>query len=141
MITYKNDISVDDYNYLRNAVGWNKIKPEKAEIGLMNSICFVAQDGEKVVGLARLISDGGYVSAIYDVIVDTVYQKQGIGTILMTQVMDYIKDQLGDGENQMIGLFAAKGKEEFYKKFGFLERPNENLGAGMTQWVKKGVNI
>ena len=29
---------------------------------------------------------------------------------------------------------AAKGKEPFYEKFGFSERPNENLGAGMDQW-------
>ena len=31
-------------------------------------------------------------------------------------------------------LMAAKGKEPFYEKFGFSERPNENLGAGMDQW-------
>jgi hypothetical protein len=37
----------------------------------------------------------------------------------------------------MICLLAAKGKEEFYKKFGFEERPNEKSGSGMSQWVKK----
>jgi hypothetical protein len=29
---------------------------------------------------------------------------------------------------------AAKGKEPFYEKFGFLLRPNEKTGAGMDQW-------
>ena len=28
-------------------------------------------------------------------------------------------------------LGASKGKEKFYEKFGFIVRPNEDLGAGM----------
>ena len=28
-------------------------------------------------------------------------------------------------------LGASKGKESFYEKFGFISRPNEDLGAGM----------
>ena len=28
-------------------------------------------------------------------------------------------------------LGASKGKESFYEKFGFISRPNEELGAGM----------
>ena len=31
---------------------------------------------------------------------------------------------------------AAKGKEEFYKKFGFIDRPNENFGCGMHKWLE-----
>jgi GNAT superfamily N-acetyltransferase len=141
MITYSDQISVEEYNALRNSVGWKEIKPERAKRGINNSVCFVAAEGEKPVGLARLISDGGYVSAIFDVIVNPDYQKQGIGTELMKRVMRYIADDLGENENQMICLLAAKGKEDFYKRFGFEERPNDNTGAGMSQWVKKGVNI
>jgi len=36
-----------------------------------------------------------------------------------------------------INLMAAKGRESFYKQFGFVERPNEEFGAGMTQWIPK----
>ena len=31
---------------------------------------------------------------------------------------------------------AAKGKEEFYKKFDFIGRPNEMTGDGMFQWIE-----
>lgn len=62
LITYSNQITVVDYNTLRKSVGWNEIKPERAQIGLSNSVCFVAEDEGKAVGLARLISDGGYVT-------------------------------------------------------------------------------
>lgn len=137
MISYTDQISVEEYNNLRQSAGWNMIKPDRADKGIKNSVCFVATEDGKAVGLARLISDGGYVSAIYDVIVLPEYQRQGIGMALMQKVMDYIWTNLEEGEEQMICLFAAKGKEPFYKKFGFLERPNNSLGAGMTQWVKK----
>lgn len=137
MITYGSEISVEDYNALRKSAGWNMIKPERAERGIRNSVCFIAKDDGRAVGIARLISDGGYVSAIFDVIVLPEYQRRGIGTALMDRVMDYILEQLEEGENQMICLMAAKGKETFYKKFGFEERPNEKAGAGMSQWIKK----
>lgn len=137
MITFTNSITVEDYNTLRKSVGWNIIKPVRAQKGINNSVSFVAEDSGRAIGLARLISDGGYVSAIYDVIVLPEYQGQGIGKALMKQVMEYIMNDLEEGENQMICLFAAKGKETFYKQFGFEERPNEKSGAGMTQWVKK----
>lgn len=137
MITYGDQISVEDYNALRASVGWNMIKPERAARGLANSRRIVAYEDGKVIGLARIISDGGYVTVIYDVIVHPEYQKQGIGTRLMQKVMDSVIEELEEGENQMISLFAAKGKEPFYLKFGFEERPNEKMGAGMVHWVKK----
>ena len=34
---------------------------------------------------------------------------------------------------------SAKGKEDFYKKFGFTVRPDEDHGAGMCQWVPSTV--
>jgi len=37
----------------------------------------------------------------------------------------------------MVNLMAAPNKEGFYKKFGFIERPNENMGAGMVMYLKK----
>jgi hypothetical protein len=35
----------------------------------------------------------------------------------------------------MVVLVAAKGKEEFYEKFGFINRPNDIYGAGMTLFM------
>jgi hypothetical protein len=31
---------------------------------------------------------------------------------------------------------AAKGKEPFYERYGFVQRPNERLGAGMIIFWK-----
>lgn len=141
MITFGDNISVEHYNELRESVGWNAIKPHRAEIGLSNSVCFIAEDEGKAIGMARLITDGGYVSCIFDVIVHPEYQKRGIGTQLLKNVMDYIWEHLEEDETQVICLFAKKGKENFYSKFGFEERPNEISGAGMSQRIKKVSNL
>lgn len=36
---------------------------------------------------------------------------------------------INPSNNEILG--ASKGKEAFYEKFGFVSRPNEELGAGM----------
>jgi hypothetical protein len=50
--------------------------------------------------------------------------------------MNEIRGYLKPGYRIMISLMAAKGKEEFYKKFDFIGRPNEMTGEGMFQWIE-----
>jgi len=142
MIDYINEISVADYNALRVAVGWQAIKANRAQIGLNNSAYLVAArlDDGRVIATARVISDGGYVMYIADVIVHPEYQGQSIGKTMMQKIMDYINSTLEEDFAAYACLMAAKGKEPFYNKFGFIKRPNETFGAGMFQLIstKKG---
>lgn len=49
--------------------------------------------------------------------------------------MNYIAENACDGA--VVGLMSAKGKEEFYERFGFWKRPNENFGHSMIQfWTR-----
>lgn len=142
MIKYCNSITADEYNLLRKSVHWNEIETERLERGLKNSsFITVAKENDKVVGAARAIGDGGYITMIFDVIVSPKYQGNGIGKQLIKNIKEYIKEELKDGESEMVCLLVASGKEGFYKQFGFQERPSGNNGAGMSMWIKKGVNI
>ena len=137
-ITYTNTISVEDYNKLRKSAGWLELQPEQIEIGLKNSAFIViAKDGENTVGMARIVSDGGYVVFIVDVIVLPEYQHKGIGKTMMGKIMEYVNSNLKDGYWIQVDLMAAKGRESFYEQFGFGKRPNERFGCGMTQRIKK----
>lgn len=137
MLEYLEDVKVEDYNRLRNEVGWGELPKEQAQIGLKNSSYVVScNDQGKTIGEARVLWDGGYVAYIADVMVSPDYQHQGIGKHLMQMIMDYLHKQVNEKWRIMIILVAAKGKEGFYKKFGFEERPNEKLGPGMTQWIQ-----
>ena len=83
-IVYK-DIppKLEEYLKIREEVNFVKLEQRIAKNGLENSAYIVsAYDGERLVGLARLISDGGYVNFISDVIVHPKYQLKGIAKIL-----------------------------------------------------------
>ena len=136
--TFGNSITVEEFNELRTIVGWNKIENELAIKSIKNSLFLTTvRNNNEIIGLARVCGDGGYTVVIADVIVKPAYQKKGIGKKLMENVIEYLKNSLKDGQEIFVNLMSAKNKETFYKQFGFVERPNDNVGAGMTQWIKK----
>lgn len=137
-IEYLNHISAEDYNRLRKSVGWSEISCRQAQVGLDHTAFqVVAVDGNIPVGMARVISDGGYVRYIADVVVHPDYQGYGIGKTMVNKIMDHIHTGLEPGDMVQVFLLAAKGREPFYRPFGFQERPNEELGAGMSQRIIK----
>ena len=139
MIDYEitNHITPEEYMEMRKLVGWGMFPLEQAQQGLENSFilaCFRV-DG-KPVALGRAVSDHGYVVYIADVIVAPEYQGNGLGRKIMEYLLEQIKASMKPGYRVMISLLAAKGKEEFYNKFGFVDRPNEAFGCGMHQWIE-----
>lgn len=137
-ITYTNSITAADCNKLRNSAGWVQMHLDQIKNGLENSAFIVAaQDGDNTVGMARIVSDGGYVVFIVDVIVLPEYQRKGIGKTMMDKIMEYINGRLSNGYCIQVDLLAAKGKERFYEKFGFIKRPDDIFGCGMTQRIRK----
>ena len=139
-ITFTNNISVEAYNQLRKSVNWIKVTEKRAAIALHNSfyLC-VAMDGDEPVGMARIVSDGGYTYFITDVIVKPTHQGYHIGTELISRVLDYIKKDVVDGETVMVSLMAAHQRESFYERFGFHTRPFGNHGPGMSMWVTRDI--
>ena len=135
-----NNISPEEYMALREAVGWGLFPLEQAESGLKNSYIWCIREGDCVsgrpIGLGRLVWDRGYVMYIADVIVIPEYQGNGLGRVLMENIVGFIREQLKPGYRFMVTLASAKGKEDFYKKFGFVERPNDAFGPGMHQWFE-----
>lgn len=138
--TYTNHISVEDYNQLRASVNWILVTPKRAATALSNSfyLC-VAMHEDKPVGMARVVSDGGYTYFITDVIVTPAYQGAHIGTELISRVMDFIEKDVAPGETVMVSLMSAFERESFYERFGFSKRPFGNHGSGMSKWLSKGV--
>ena len=130
-------ITPEEYMKLREAVGWGLFPLEEAQAGLSNSYIWCLRDNDasgQPIGIGRVIWDHGYVMYIADIIVIPEYQGNGMGRVIMEHVMDFIHEQLKPGYKFMVSLCSAKGKEEFYKKFGFIVRPNDDVGPGMHQW-------
>lgn len=138
MITYKHSIPATEYNNLRVGAGWRSLSLEQAEEGLSNSAFLISTwDEEKPVGVARVISDCGYIYLIVDVIVNPDYQGQGIGRHMIEEIEAWLLQEKEGKPTMMVYLMAAEGKEGFYEQFGFKRRPGKGyMGAGMTKWME-----
>ena len=138
MITYTDTITAEDYNRLRLSVGWQPLVPEQAAAGLRGTAFLVAamEDG-RAVGMARLVSDGGYIAFLADVIVLPEYQGRGIGRAMMERGMVYMRGQMKEGWRTLAALIAAPGKEPFYEKFGFAALHGDASGTGMSQRLER----
>jgi len=137
-ITYTEKMTAEEYNELRLSVDWKPLTQGQAKRGLLNTTFVVAaRDGERIVGMGRMLFDFGYTAYLGDVIVRPEYQRMGIGTEIVNRLKDMTLDAAEQGEKIMFILVAAKGKEVFYEQFGFKERPNEFSGSGMSMWKVK----
>jgi ribosomal protein S18 acetylase RimI-like enzyme len=89
-------------------------KPSDLEISFSNSrfMCFVFDAGT-LVGAGRALADGIDCSYICDVAVHPSYQGSGIGKGIVSRLVE-----LSKGHRKII-LYAAPGKEAFYRKLGF----------------------
>ena len=119
--------TIDEYQNLRNLVGWWQTKDNAAEKALNNSLfAIVALDDDSTVGFGRIIGDGGLYFYIQDVIVHPDHQNKGVGKLLMQELMNYISANAEPGA--CIGLMAANGLEKYYASFGFKTRDAQAPG-------------
>lgn len=123
---------------LYRSVGWDAPCMEQIETALSNSAAtFCAYDGELAVGMARLLGDGGMSFYIKDLAVRPEYQGKGVGRLLMTAIEEYIMSHIPNGWAVSLELISSKGREPFYERFGFEQRPCDWDGAGMFKMIRK----
>jgi GNAT superfamily N-acetyltransferase len=133
----ENVLTAKDFIKLRVSAGWGELLEQQAQDALKNSLFTIAvMDQGQVIGMGRLVGDGVYICYVQDLVILPKYQGKGMGKIIMERLIAYTKEHGIPETNVTLGLFAAKGKEEFYQKLGFTIRPNENRGAGMELSVR-----
>src|SRR5574344_2054537 len=87
-----------------------------------HAVIFVFDVG-KLVGTGRVISDGTYQAAMYDVAVLPAYQGKGIGRFIVQSLVGYCA-------SCHVILYASPGKEPFYEKSHF-----KRLKTGMALFM------
>ncbi|NRF28145.1 GNAT family N-acetyltransferase [Vibrio coralliilyticus] len=112
--------TVNQYNALRRSVGWEEIDKYRTNLALKNSILSVcASTEDKIIGIGRVVGDGAMYFYIQDIIVCPNYQRQGIGSSIVEQIMSNVQSLTRKGSGTFIGLMADKGLANFYSKYGF----------------------
>ncbi len=125
---------VNEYQALRGTTDWFTIDDEVVEKSLQNDLFSVCVfDHDTLVGMGRIVGDGALYFYIQDIIVIPDYQRRGIGALIMKEIEAYLEENAYN--NSFIGLMAADGVQEFYHKFGYLERAETR--PGMSKLMKK----
>ncbi len=133
----ENILCYEDYYNLRRSVGWMNFPKEQTQKAIDNSLfTIIAIENNQTVGMGRLIGDGMYYM-ITDVVVYPTYQKNVIGTKIVTMLIDYVNSETPIGGRSSIQLIAEKGKEGFYTKLGFKLIPHDCCGSGMRKVIYK----
>ena len=136
MITIRKQeiVKLEDVLHLYQAVGWTNYtnQPQMLEQALPHSLAvYLAFDGEKIVGLIRLVGDGFSSVFVQDLIVLPSYQRQGIGSALMKEALEDYKDAY------QVQLVTEQTERTlgFYRSMGFEILSTYNC-IGMT-WVNR----
>lgn len=125
--------SIEKFNELRELVGWGSLDKDVVEKSLLKSTySVIARFNDEVVAFARVVGDGGLCFYIQEIIVHPDHQRKGIASTFMKYILNYLEDNAT--KRSYIGVFAGKGLESFYKKYGFWERPTGVMGSGMMQF-------
>jgi ribosomal protein S18 acetylase RimI-like enzyme len=120
----KADLTADDFD--------NGRSPEALHASFAQSQhVAIARDGERVVGMARLLSDGVCNAYLLDVWTCSAYRRQGIGSAMVRLLMSRVP-------GQHVGLQTDEA-EAFYGALGFGHQP-VFMSAVIGTWLGNDAN-
>lgn len=131
MITFSDDKNIDPVQLVRlyHLASWAKDRTVQGAKEMLShtDVAISAWDGPRLVGFGRVLTDYVYRASIWDVIVDTDYQGQDIGTHIMQRILQH-------PSLKRVELFwlCTRDKQAFYEKLGFSSKEQ----TGMV-WVRK----
>ena len=122
--------SIADYCRLRAESGLTPKSPEAAARGLPNTIHAVqVHHGDEVIGMGRVIGDGGVFYQVTDIAVLPAHQGRGLGKAIMASLMAQLRTSALPGA--YVSLIADGQAHRLYAQFGFA--PTTPKSIGMAQ--------
>lgn len=120
----KADLRADDFDNGRSPEALRRSFESSQHVAL-------AWDGDRVVGMARLLSDGVCNAYLVDVWTMSAYRRQGIGASMVRLLADRVP-------GQHIGL-QTDDAEEFYTSLGFRPQPSF-MSLVVGRWLDNDAN-
>src|SRR6185312_7193268 len=127
--------AVEEYLALRVAAGLSAMSVEGAREGLARSWCAVCvRTGAELIGMGRVVGDGGLFLFVVDIAVTPAWQRRGLGRRIMQALMEQVHGRAQS--RTMVGLIAEGIAYRLYEQFGFkLVAP---VAQGMVLRIEKG---
>ncbi len=120
----KADLAADDFDNGRSADALRRSFENSAHVAF-------ARDGDRVVGMARMLSDGVCNAYVVDVWTKSEYRRQGIASTLMRMLADAVP-------GQHIGL-QTESAQELYRSLGYAPQP-EFWSRVVGAWLDNDAN-
>lgn len=108
-------LTPDEIRQAYKWVEWPARETWRLEAVSRSCTWFAARDTNgSLVGVARLLDDGGLHAALWDVIVRPDRQRQGIGSGLVRMVLDRCADR------RLVALVSTPAAAAFFGRLGFV---------------------
>ena len=118
----------DEYRALRVQAGLSPKSAEGAAVGLPNTFFAVTiRIGPELVGMGRIVGDGGLTFQIVDIAVHPAHQHRGLGKAIVARLVEHIHQVAPAGAHT--SLLADVPADRLYAQFGF--EPIGDLIIGM----------
>ena len=124
--------AVVDYRRLRKEAGLSPKTLEAAERGLPNTL-FAVQilAGDEMVGMGRVIGDGGNFFQVVDIAVHPTHQGRCLGKTIMREIAGYIEREVP--HSGYVSLLADGKAVELYQQFGFVRTAPASVGMALKK--------
>jgi predicted N-acetyltransferase YhbS len=132
MIDYRvgNDVDLDAFIdvYRDSTLGERRPVDDRERMRQMlerANLVVTAWDGDRVIGIARSLSDFCYATYLSDIAVRLAYQRRGVGRELIRRTQT-------EGGKATVFLFAAPKAVDYYPRIGFSAGSGWVLPSGET---------
>ena len=107
-------------DFLKRAYWANTRPRERTERAIRNSLVFGVYDGDRQVGVARVVSDYSIFAYLCDVFIHEEYRAHGLGKWLLQTILEH-----PDLREMRRWVLVTNDAQGLYKQFGFssLEDP------------------
>ena len=124
--------AIATYQHLRVAAGLSAKSTAAAAKGLPNSL-FAVQilQGDEVVGMGRIIGDGGCFFQVVDIAVLPAHQGKGLGKRIMREIMQFIETDVPP--SAYVSLIADGQAQDLYAQFGFQHTAPASVGMALVR--------
>jgi predicted N-acetyltransferase YhbS len=123
--------SIEDYCRLRVSAGLSPKSPEAAAAGLPNTLFgVVVLKDNKVIGMGRVIGDGGLFYQVVDIAVEPEHQRRGLGKAIVGRIVGHLRQSAPAGAH--VSLIADGPAHHLYSQFGFQPTAPESIRMALT---------
>lgn len=120
-----------DYLRLRLVSGLSPKTAQAAAAGLPKTVFAVTvRWGDEVVGMGRIIGDGGLFFQVVDIAVEPTHQGRGLGKAIVARLVDHLRNHAPS--SAYVSLVADGEAHRLYSQFGFKPTAPRSIGMALV---------